>query len=148
MTTAIPSRLTVMSTIPWLRCVRTNASEWFSHSAWLFTSASLGTVRTTRNHTFAARTARSRIPRMLQRRYHARRAGASGEGSDAMEAAPSESSNSFPPEPFVVESDSAPSVGSAGFSRSCVAKAEPRNRLCGMTVAPRMPMAARPDECQ
>ena len=131
-----------MSTIPWFRCVRTNASEWFSHSAWLRTStAPAGTERTTRNQTFAARTARSYAPRVLQRRrYHARRGGASGDGSDAMDSVPSKS---LPSGSSHLVAESEAGTGSAGLSRSCVAKAEPRKRLCGMTVAPRMPIAAR-----
>ena len=111
-TTARPRRLTTMSMIPWDKCALTNESGRLVLSLCDLGSSGVPSTRLTSN----ALLHDWRTARAIVRAFRTETGVVSGDGS--------------------VES----TAGDAR-TRSFVARAEPKNRLWGITVAPMMPIA-------
>ena len=131
MTTASPSRLTTMSMMPCHRCARTNSYGLFSRSACERGPFGMSLTGSTR---------RCRLADAAMRRRSV--ACSEDDGALDVDVVLSESDD-------IVVSTRLSVAGLCGGrssrvdSRSWVAKADPRNKLCGMTVAPIIPIAAK-----
>lgn len=112
---AKPIKLAITSAIPWYMCDLTKQSVLFSRSACVktFGGQLVSSKREILNNRLQLKVER------IDRSTRCRNVGAVDEDSEKFGKSVSE--------PFA--------------NRSCVARRDPRKRLCGMTVAPRIPTA-------
>jgi hypothetical protein len=116
--TANPSKLPTTSMIPWFRCARIKAKELFSRSACLFTWVEFWLGGGVRNRD--AKNSTSRL---------------SLDDSHRVFDVVSRESATFNGSSLTA------SGGISVVNLSCVARADPKNRLWGITVAPKIPTA-------
>jgi len=127
--TAKPNRLNTMLAIPWYICAQMNSKELFSLSLCVNTLAGYFTSPEPRKL--------NALPRRLRRR--------SGKVVSRVEAGPSSASPCLCREQSKLEVSERVWTSSRDdeATRSWVAKWDPKNRLWGIIVAPRMPTAAK-----